>query len=409
MGAPRSSSKLAIQLFSLAFALSLAMLMWGLISHLLTPVERELTQQWDSKSIDIDNSSQSAYRYNQQGESFWEQGRVEEAIAAYKKAILWDSSYAKAYNNLGVVWLKQGQTARAISVLEKAIELDPIDAQAYQNLCYALHRQKKLQAAIQKCQQALSLDPSLTEVKFYLQEAQRLWARLRYPQVFHRPERLPSPEVEPLVSLKRSVVKIIVKGSNGMAVGTGWLWKKEGTTGLIVTNRHVVKGKDNPQTPAKIEVEFYSQPPPGLFRQRQPAIMVQTTSHSDWLDLALLKVPQLPQDLQPLTISEQPVEANIPIRVLGHPNDGEDWTVSTGKLGQTTDRGMELTADLSLGNSGSPVLNEQNQVVGVAVAVTMFCREKTGLEAVGINWDFNCGLALPIKSVVKQLKTWLAL
>ena len=406
MVAPRSSSKLAIQLFSLVFALSLLLLLWGLINRLFAPAERELTEQWNSKSIELDNSSQSAYRYNQQGESFWSQGRVEEAIAAYKKAILWDSSYAKAYNNLGVVWLKQGQTERAISVLEKAISLDPIDAQAYQNLCYALHHQKKLQAAIQKCQQALSLDPSLTEVKLYLQEAQRLWARLRYPQVFQRPERLPSPEVEPLISLKRSVVKIIVKGSNGMAVGTGWLWKKEGTKGWIITNRHVVKGKDNPQTTAKIEVEFYSQPPPGLFRQRQPAKMVQTTSNSDWLDLALLKVSQLPKDIQPLTISEQLVKPTIPIRVLGHPHDGEDWTVSTGQISQTTERGMQLTANLAMGNSGSPVLNEQNQVVGVAVAVAMFCREQTGLEALGINWDFNCGLALPIESVVKQLKIW---
>lgn len=91
MGAPRSSPKLALQLFSLAFALSLALLMWGLISPLLTPVERELTEQWDSESIALNNSSEQAYIYNQQGESFWKQGRVESAIAAYKKAILWDS------------------------------------------------------------------------------------------------------------------------------------------------------------------------------------------------------------------------------------------------------------------------------------------------------------------------------
>ena len=95
--------------------------------------------------------------------------------------------------------------------------------------------------------------------------------------------------------------------------------------------------------------------------------------------------------------------------MLGHPNDGEDWTISRGQINQKSNRGMQFTADLALGNSGSPVLNEQNQVVGVAVAVTMFCRETTGLEVVGINWNFNCGLALPIKSVVKQLKTWLAL
>ena len=410
MGAPRSSSKLSLLLFSLVFALSLALLMWGLISRLLIPVERELTEQWDSESIDVDNYSQQAYIYNQQGESFWKQGRVEEAIAAYQKAISWDSSYATAYNNLGVVWLEQGKINQAIAAFEQAIRLDPLDAQPYQNLCYALHRQKKLLAAIQKCQQALSLDPSLSGVKLYLQEAQRLLAQLRYPQVFHQPEQLPSPEIEPLVSLKRSVVKIIVKGSNGTAVGTGWLWKRKGTTGWIITNRHVVKGKDkkdNPQTPEKIEVEFYSQPPPGRFRKRQPAKILRATSDSDWLDLALLKVDGLPRDIQPLTISQQLVELNTPIRVIGHPSDGEDWTVSTGQISQKTIQGMLLTADLAVGNSGSPVLNQQNQVVGVAVAVTMFCRQKTGLEALGINWDFNCALALPIESVRERLEVWL--
>ena len=408
MGSSRSSPNLTLQLFSLVFALSLPLSMWG-ISRLFTPVEEELTQQQDSESIYFNNSSQQAYIYNQQGKRFWKQGRVEEAITAYKKALLWDSRYARAYNNLGVVRLEQGKIEQAIADFEQAIRLDPIDAQAYKNLCYALHRQKKLAAGIQKCQQALSLDPSLTEVKLYLQEAQRLWARLRYPQIFQRPERLPSTKIEPLVSLKRSVVKIIVKSSDGMAVGTGWLWKREGSTGWIITNRHVVKGKDNPQTPANIEVEFYSQPPPGGFRKRQSARIVQTTSNSDWLDLALLKVSQLPKDIQPLPISEQPVAANMSIHVIGHPNDGEDWTVSVGQISQKTARVMELTADLARGNSGSPVLNEQNQVVGLAVAVTMFCPEKTGLEAVGINWHFNCGVALPIESVMQRLKTWLAL
>ena len=380
--------------------------MWGLISRLLTPVEKQPAEQWDSESRAIDRSSQPADIYNQQGESFWEQGRVSEAIRAYEKALLWNSSYAPAYHNLGVIWLEQGQTELAIANLEQAIRLDPLNAISYQKLCYALHHQKQLVGAIQKCQQALSLDPSLIEVKLYLQEAQRLLAQLRYPQVFNRPERLPSPEREPLVSLKRSVVKIIVKGSNEMAVGTGWLWKREGSTGWIITNRHVVKGKESSQTPAQIEVEFYSQPPPGQFRKRQPAIIVRTTSNSDWLDLALLKVERLPQDIQPLPLSEQPVEPNIPIRVLGHPHHGEDWTVSSGQISQKTVRGMQLTADLAKGNSGSPVFNEENQVVGVAVAVTMFCREQTGLEAIGIDWDFNCGLALPIESVLGQLKTW---
>ncbi len=407
MGAPSSEPKLGLQLLSLIFALSLAVLMWGLISRLITPVERELTEYEDSVSIALDNSSQQAYIYNQQGERFWEQGRVNDAITAYKKAILWDSSYATAYNNLGVVWLEQGKIEQAISYFEKAIRFEPLDPYGYQNLCYALHRQKKLLAAIYSCQQALSLDPSNTEVKLYLQEAQRLWARLKYPQVFNRPERLPLPQIEPLVSLKRSVVKIIVKGSNGVSVGTGWVYSRKNSEGWIITNRHVVEGKDNSQKAAKIEVEFYSQPAPGEFRKRQPAIIVQTTSNSDWLDLALLKVPQLPKDIQPLPISEQPVEPLSPVSVLGHPVDGEDWTVSIGQVSQKTVRRIQLTADLALGNSGSPVLNEQNQVVAVAAEVTMFCPEKTGLEALGINWNFNCGLALPIEAVVKQLQTWL--
>ncbi len=152
MGSSRSSPNLALQLFSLVFVFCLPLLMWG-ISRLFTPVEQELTQQQDSESIYFNNSSQQAYIYNQQGETFWKQGRVEEAITAYKKALLWDSRYARAYNNLGVVRLEQGKIEQAIADFEQSIRLDPIDAQAYKNLCYALHRQKKLAAGIQKCQQ----------------------------------------------------------------------------------------------------------------------------------------------------------------------------------------------------------------------------------------------------------------
>ena len=54
------------------------------------------------------------------GIALQEQGKLEEAIAAYNKALLIKPDYAEAYNNMGVALQEQGKLDEAIAVLQQS-------------------------------------------------------------------------------------------------------------------------------------------------------------------------------------------------------------------------------------------------------------------------------------------------
>lgn len=73
----------------------------------------------------------SAQDYNQQGLSLANQGKYEDAIAAYTSAIYLNSQDAQFYVNRGTAYLNMKQYDLAIADFDKAIELDPNLAEAY--------------------------------------------------------------------------------------------------------------------------------------------------------------------------------------------------------------------------------------------------------------------------------------
>ena len=68
------------------------------------------------------------------------QGKLDEAIAAYLRAIASDPDYARAHNNLGVVLERQGKADQAIAEYRRAIAINPDYALAHHNLALALNR-----------------------------------------------------------------------------------------------------------------------------------------------------------------------------------------------------------------------------------------------------------------------------
>ncbi len=76
--------------------------------------------------------SESESHYNA-GAELHEQGRWEEAIAEYNKAIELDPNLAIVYNNRGAAYFETGQYDLAIADFNKAIELAPNLAMAYAN------------------------------------------------------------------------------------------------------------------------------------------------------------------------------------------------------------------------------------------------------------------------------------
>lgn len=65
------------------------------------------------------------------GEALLELGRVDEAAAAFEKAVALDATYTPAVSNLALVLARQGKAADAEAKFKAALELNPLDAGTY--------------------------------------------------------------------------------------------------------------------------------------------------------------------------------------------------------------------------------------------------------------------------------------
>jgi len=161
--------------------------------------------------------------------------------------------------------------------------------------------------------------------------------------------------------------------------------------GHIVTNNHVVEGAEY------IEVTFAN----GLVA---PAEVVGTDNDSD---LAVVKVEQLPEGLQPLPLGDSgAVEVGQRAIAIGNPF-GLQTTLTVGVVsarGRTLPTGfvsssggffriadiIQTDAQINPGNSGGPLFNSRGEVIGVNTAI----RSDTGTFQ-------GVGFAVPSNTVAK--------
>jgi tetratricopeptide (TPR) repeat protein len=87
------------------------------------------------------------------------QGREDDALVSFKNAAAARPDFAIAYSNLGVLLLRLGRIDEAVIALEKFAELEPHDATARLDVGNALLLQGKSDAAIARYREALLLDP----------------------------------------------------------------------------------------------------------------------------------------------------------------------------------------------------------------------------------------------------------
>jgi lipoprotein NlpI len=97
------------------------------------------------------------------GVAFKNQGKLDEAIEAYRKSISLKPNDAEAYSNLGVAFKNQGKLDEAIKAYKKAVSLKPDHAEAYNNLGNTLKEQGKLDKALENYNKAISLKPDYAE------------------------------------------------------------------------------------------------------------------------------------------------------------------------------------------------------------------------------------------------------
>src|SRR5437588_5504064 len=123
----------------------------------------------------------------------------------------------------------------------------------------------------------------------------------------------------------------------------------------VVTNRHVIEGA------YRAEVHLNS----GDTYQVKSVIAVDAEG-----DLALLKVEAPPNLVRPLSLDRTSPQEGESVVVIGNPF-GLEGSVTNGIVSAVRDipgfgRIIQITAPISPGSSGSPVVNMQGQVIGVA-------------------------------------------
>ncbi len=96
------------------------------------------------------------------------QGKRDEAIRHYQRAIQLFPGYASPLNNLGVLLSSQENTDAALTFFQHALEVDPAQPQAHANLADILLSRGDYSAAIRECHEALRLKTNFVEPHFIL-------------------------------------------------------------------------------------------------------------------------------------------------------------------------------------------------------------------------------------------------
>ena len=151
-----------------------------------------------------------------------------------------------------------------------------------------------------------------------------------------------------------STVLLVMENANGqtLSFGSGFFIRN----GQVATNLHVVKGASR----------GYAK----LVNQKTKYDIEGITAVDTARDLVILKisVPKAPA----ISLGDSDtVQVGAPIYAVGNPR-GLEGTFSQGIISSIrkvgTDKLLQLTAPISPGSSGGPVLNDQGQVIGVSVA-----------------------------------------
>ncbi len=95
------------------------------------------------------------------GNTAFEAGNHQQAIAEYDQAIELDPEMAMAYYNRGRAYLSLGEYEKVIADLDRAIELDPEMAMAYNNRGYVYDNLGEYEKAIADYDRALELDSEM--------------------------------------------------------------------------------------------------------------------------------------------------------------------------------------------------------------------------------------------------------
>jgi predicted O-linked N-acetylglucosamine transferase (SPINDLY family) len=119
----------------------------------------------------IKQNGQNAAYFCSLGITLKNQGKLDEAVAAYRQAIRIKPNLAEAHCSLGITLKNQGKLDEAVTAYRQAIRINPYLAEAHCNLGNALRDQRKLDEAVAECNHAIRIKPDFAEAHFNLGNA----------------------------------------------------------------------------------------------------------------------------------------------------------------------------------------------------------------------------------------------
>ncbi len=104
----------------------------------------------------------------QRGATLYREGKIPEAITAYRQCVALDPSFPNARYNLGVALGDVEEYAEAIACLHAVVEGEPERAEAWNSLGYLACRERRPREAVAYYERAIALQPDYAQAHFNL-------------------------------------------------------------------------------------------------------------------------------------------------------------------------------------------------------------------------------------------------
>ncbi|KAA2238776.1 trypsin-like peptidase domain-containing protein [Chitinophaga agrisoli] len=171
-------------------------------------------------------------------------------------------------------------------------------------------------------------------------------------------------------SFENGTQRTLPGGDFILANGTAWLL----TGSLIMTNHHVINARKEEEPPATVsDLKLQAQHTKAILDFDSDLIegsVMNTVSLEGWdetLDYAILRVPAT--NRRPLRRAAAAVSLGnepIPVNIIQHPGGlGKRYAIRNNLVSAATTNDLRYFTDTESGSSGSPVLNDQWQVVAL--------------------------------------------
>ena len=123
--------------------------------------------------LDLQAGSDEAIQRNNLGASLLQKGKLEEAVAEFRKAAEMDPKYVAAQLNLGYAYDRLSRLEEAMAQYQKVIALEPGNLFAHNNLGVLYDKKGRYDEAIREFERVLQIDTSNATALENLQNAKR--------------------------------------------------------------------------------------------------------------------------------------------------------------------------------------------------------------------------------------------